>query len=240
MAVLSKTGITQNNTIQAWHVSQSIDALTGGVEYDITISGSLTLTGSVDSLNGYTGSLKGTADTGSKANNIIVNNNATTNQLYRLTYVLDSNTPGIGTSTYLPLYADSGSDGSGLSYNPSTNALTASAFVGTASWAENVITVPTPVAIKATANPSGSASIPNSLFRFIAGADQTGNAPNTVALTIGELTGKTLGQDCFVTATCSGSAGVGATIVVNSLIGNILTLESSAPNTDFFYTVMYY
>ena len=38
---LSKTGITKNNTIEAWHVTQSIDALTGTDDYDITISGSL-------------------------------------------------------------------------------------------------------------------------------------------------------------------------------------------------------
>ena len=58
---LNKTGITNNSTIQAWHVSQSIDALTGAVAYNITISGSLKLTGSVTSQNGYTGSLYGTS-----------------------------------------------------------------------------------------------------------------------------------------------------------------------------------
>lgn len=38
--------IEQTFTINAWHVSQSVDALTGAEDYDITISGSLTLTGS--------------------------------------------------------------------------------------------------------------------------------------------------------------------------------------------------
>ena len=47
MAVLSKAGITNNSTIQASHITQSIDALTGQVtDYDITISGSLAVTGS--------------------------------------------------------------------------------------------------------------------------------------------------------------------------------------------------
>ena len=38
--------IAQSFTIESWHVSQSVDALTGGDDYDITISGSLTITGS--------------------------------------------------------------------------------------------------------------------------------------------------------------------------------------------------
>ena len=60
---LSKTGISNGGTIQASHVTQSVDALTGTIAYDIKISGSLNLTGSVNSLNGYTGSLNGNADT---------------------------------------------------------------------------------------------------------------------------------------------------------------------------------
>ena len=56
---LSKTNMVTGNTIQASDVSQSIDALTGTTSYDITISGSLKLTGSVSSKNGFTGSLTG-------------------------------------------------------------------------------------------------------------------------------------------------------------------------------------
>lgn len=44
---LSNTGISSGSLIEAPHVSQSIDALTGAEAYDITISGSLTITGSV-------------------------------------------------------------------------------------------------------------------------------------------------------------------------------------------------
>ena len=40
---LSKTGITNGQTIQPSHVTQSIDAFTGTEAYDITLSGSLTL-----------------------------------------------------------------------------------------------------------------------------------------------------------------------------------------------------
>lgn len=46
--VLSKSGINTTNTIEAWHVSQSVDAFTAASAYDITISGSLTLTGSTN------------------------------------------------------------------------------------------------------------------------------------------------------------------------------------------------
>jgi hypothetical protein len=45
--ILSKTGIVSLATIRPWHVSQSVDAFTGLNDYDITISGSLTVTGSV-------------------------------------------------------------------------------------------------------------------------------------------------------------------------------------------------
>jgi hypothetical protein len=48
--ILSKTGISSGSIVQAWHVTQSIDAFTGIEAYDITLSGSLIVTGSV-SLN---------------------------------------------------------------------------------------------------------------------------------------------------------------------------------------------
>jgi hypothetical protein len=40
---LSQIGIETTNTVEAWHVTQSIDAFTGAEAYDITLSGSLTL-----------------------------------------------------------------------------------------------------------------------------------------------------------------------------------------------------
>ena len=50
---LNKTGITTGNTVEAYHVTQSIDAFTGTAAYDITLSGSLQVTGSV-AINGLT------------------------------------------------------------------------------------------------------------------------------------------------------------------------------------------
>lgn len=43
LQTLSKTGIVNNSTVEAWHVTQSVDAFTGQVGYDITISGSFNL-----------------------------------------------------------------------------------------------------------------------------------------------------------------------------------------------------
>jgi hypothetical protein len=44
--ILSKTGITTGQSVDAWHITQSIDAFTKAASYDITLSGSFTLTGS--------------------------------------------------------------------------------------------------------------------------------------------------------------------------------------------------
>jgi hypothetical protein len=63
MAVFSKSGITSGATIQPGHVTQSVDAFTGLVSYDITLSGSFTLTGSLSVSGSITGSLNGNATT---------------------------------------------------------------------------------------------------------------------------------------------------------------------------------
>lgn len=49
LQTLSKTGIVNNATVEAWHVTQSVDAFTGQVGYDITISGSFNLVGTTGS-----------------------------------------------------------------------------------------------------------------------------------------------------------------------------------------------
>lgn len=66
--LLSKTNIVNTNTIQSADVSQSIAAFTGVTDYQIRISGSLSITGSMvyvgpnsDNKGGFSGSLYGTA-----------------------------------------------------------------------------------------------------------------------------------------------------------------------------------
>ena len=49
---LSKAGIVDGRLAQAYHVTQSIDAFTGVDAYDITLSGSLVVTGSTN-INSY-------------------------------------------------------------------------------------------------------------------------------------------------------------------------------------------
>lgn len=48
MAILSKIGITTGNTVEPGHVTQSIDAFTGIEAYDISLSGSFNMTGSIN------------------------------------------------------------------------------------------------------------------------------------------------------------------------------------------------
>ncbi len=52
----SKTGIQTGLDIEAHHVTQSVDAFTGIDAYDVTLSGSLTVTGSATFVNSITGS----------------------------------------------------------------------------------------------------------------------------------------------------------------------------------------
>ena len=120
-----------------------------------------------------------------------------------------------------------------LSSSYANNATSAS-YAVTASY---VTTAPAPTQIYGTKY-SGSLGTPNTLFSFIAGYDVTG-AALTSSITISELNSKQLGTSAFVTANVSGSGGSNTTIVVNSLAGNVLTFQTSAPNIPFYYTVFY-
>ena len=48
----SKSGITTGNTVEAWHVTQSIDAFNGTEAYDINLSGSFNMTGPINGQSG--------------------------------------------------------------------------------------------------------------------------------------------------------------------------------------------
>lgn len=120
---LSKTGITNGQTILVGHVTQSIDALNGTTAYDITISGSLTLTGSVSSLNGFTGNLVGTASVATNASisNFVIPTNTVSNFGYNLPYLT-----GTGSTAGLAYSA------TGPRYNPVTETIKATTFEGNA------------------------------------------------------------------------------------------------------------
>jgi hypothetical protein len=59
--ILSKSGIVLGHEVDAWHVTQSIDAFTKVSAYDITVSGSFTLTGSLKVSGSILGRTTGTA-----------------------------------------------------------------------------------------------------------------------------------------------------------------------------------
>ena len=77
---LSKTGITTGNTVQAFHVTQSIDAFSGTSAYDITLSGSLTVSGSV--------LLNGLSD--DSQNNVVTINTSTGQLFFTASSALDT------------------------------------------------------------------------------------------------------------------------------------------------------
>jgi hypothetical protein len=49
---LTQVGIETGNAVEAYHVTQSIDAFTGAVAYDITLSGSFNMTGPINGQSG--------------------------------------------------------------------------------------------------------------------------------------------------------------------------------------------
>lgn len=240
--VLSKANILTGNTIQAADVSQSIDAFTGLIAYDLTITGSLNATGSVitGSISNATNAVTSSVSLGLKTQN------ANSNQSFRIPFISETGLPTIGSSdiVYKSILVDSGSDGSGLSYNPSNNSLTASYFNGTASYASLANTA-SYIAVAASTNalngvivPSGSIPVSTNL-NFIAGATQTDNSPTPSAIvTLPGLVGKILGQTCFVTIGVTGSAA-GDLVTVAGLVGPNLTFESQNANTDFYYHIIY-
>tara|TARA_R110002050_G_scaffold296912_2_gene457426 strand:- start:1909 stop:3123 length:1215 start_codon:yes stop_codon:yes gene_type:complete len=106
---LSKSGITTGDTVRARHVTQSIDAFTGIEAYDIILSGSLKMTGSITGqpniLNSFSASYALTAS-------------------HALNGGGGGGTPG-GSDTQVQ-FNDGGSFGgdSGFTFNKSTNAIT--------------------------------------------------------------------------------------------------------------------
>lgn len=218
---LSKTGIATTQTIEAWHVTQSIDALTGAYAYDLTISGSLNATGSV-----ITGSISN-ATLATRAVNVTITN-VGTNTGYTIPYLASTSSNSTG------LYYSS----TGPTYNPVIDELEATAsYAGTASFAYTA-SYASSTLIPATVVASGSSPI-TSAIKFIAGATKTNSSPvpsATVALP--ELAGKILGQTCFVTIGVSGSTA-NDLVTVTGLAGPNLSFESTNPSTNFYYHIIY-
>lgn len=114
---LSKTGIVDGQVITAAQITQSIDALTGAEAYDITISGSFSLSGHM------TGS--GIFAKASVANQITPINAASSKD-YTIPYL--ASTSSVSYLYYSAL---------GPTYNPITDTFKATNFQGTASFVES-------------------------------------------------------------------------------------------------------
>ena len=203
---LSKTGIQNSQTIQAWHVTQSIDALTAAEAYDITISGSLTLTGSVSSLNGFTGNLVGTASWASDAVSAVTASHAVTalSSSYALTALSAS-------------YALSSSYSVSASYAESASLATNAT---NAVYADNTI-----INIK---NVSGGI-IPKGTPCFVTGSGTSGNLAGVVPADAGDPTlmpaGVIAGEQLAI-----GAEGVG---LVDGFINGVNTAAFSSGDEVF-------
>ncbi len=143
---LSNTGISDSSTIEAAHISQSIDALTGTKAYDIRISGSLTLTGSVQSLSGYTGSLFGTSSFATSASVSVSSSRAIS-----ASYSTIADAAATSTSASYSLTTTSASYALAATSASFATSATSASYATTASFALN-----TPIGTPATAQ-SGSA-----------------------------------------------------------------------------------
>jgi hypothetical protein len=228
---LDKSGIINGQTIQPIHVTQTIDALTAADAYDITISGSLTLTGSVSSLNGFTGNLVGTASRATEASitTQVRPSNTVSDFGYTLPYL--SGTGSLATMYY---------SATGPTYNPTTETITSANFEGTASLATTASFAETyadPTFVDGPIYPSGSVSTPGSALKIIAGASQT-DGTSTANVTVNELTGKTLNQNCFITAMAE-DASPGAISIDPSSPPPNLSFKSQNPNTKFHFHILY-
>lgn len=112
MAQLDKSNVVNGNTIEASDISALYDAFTAGGGYSVSVSGSLT--GSAT-----------TATNASKLNPTLTTANATRNVLFA----------GSSSATYEAVYK---SDGTKMTYNPSTDLLnTTASYAVTASYALN-------------------------------------------------------------------------------------------------------
>jgi hypothetical protein len=108
--------IQTGQTIQAVHVNQFVDALSGSVAYDLTVSGSLTVIGPLNATASWaTNAINAKlAESSSKE---YIASNATTNTEYSLVFK--------NSTAALNDYHQLGADGTnGPFYNPSTNILT--------------------------------------------------------------------------------------------------------------------
>lgn len=208
---LTQVGIETGNTVEAYHVTQSIDAFTGVDAYDISLSGSFNVTGSV--------AISGLSNT-SQTNILTID--TTTGQLFYtsstavnpidtgsfvITASVNLNTITFtqGDGSTFPITVDTGSGGGGGGITPAETG----SFVVTASATNNVITFTQgdgstfPVTVD-------TGSIPSSVSQFggvniVEVTTSTYQIPNSGSYRI--FQNRTGGSLCTITMPTTASAG---------------------------------
>lgn len=215
MAQLNSSNVSNGNIVESTDILQLYDALTSGGGttgvYDVSISGSLTGS-STTSITAISASNITTAVTGGGT--------------HYLTFVDQS--PG----TRPPKIA------SLLEYNAATNNLNVSAsYALTASYASNV-TPPTYLSGQQIST-IGAGPFDRQL-RLLAGEIKM-SAGQGATPSFPALVSKTLGTDCFVTATVSDPNPVGSSVTVRSLSGGIISFYtvSGSGTENVHFHVMY-
>ena len=196
LETLSKTGIVDGQTIQDYHVTQSIDALTGTVGYALTVSGSFTLVGTTGS--GYFAS--------SLTTDQVRPESVVSDKGYTVPYL-----NGTGSSSPLNYNAY-------LTYNPVTDLLntTSSQAISSSraissSYADNVAVSQ----VNTQQYDNGISVVPGD-FKFVAGTAviTAGSATSSI---FSNLIGKTLGTNAWITANYSSGYGPTDVIAVTSI-----------------------
>jgi hypothetical protein len=254
--------IQTGQTIQAVHVNQFVDALSGSQAYDLVTSGSYRIIGPLYATASWaTNALNSkTADSGSKT---YIASNASTNIDYTLVFKNSAGALG----DYYQLAADGTN---GPYYNPSTNVLgglggltmsgsigrftsitgslsgsvtgnvtgTAS-FATSASYATISDTATSTGQVSGYYVPSGSAVGIAGLLKMFAGAGKTSTGfpfTSVVIVTPLDLTGKTLNQNLFLGIAPSQS-NARVSVILSS--PSSITFESDVASTDFTFVATY-
>lgn len=220
---LSKTNIVNGNTIQAADVSQSIDAFTGAVAYDITLSGSFTLAGQTTG-SGYW--QKSVSSSYALSSSIALSSS----YAYSSSIALSSSYASIALSSS---YAYSSSIALSSSYSYSSSIALSSSYAAYASSASQ---------INAQYYDNGS-SIVQGDFKFIAGKGAL-NSGKLTSSVYTVLAGKTLGTNLWISPSYISPATLGSpqpSLIVNISSSGALLIQQSTPsdNTTITWTGIY-
>jgi hypothetical protein len=245
--------IQTGQTIQAVHVNQFVDALSGSAAYDLRTSGSYTIIGPLYA----TASWATNAINAQSASKEYIALNNSTNAEYTLVF---KNSTG-ALNNYYELAADGAN---GPYYNPSTNTLTvpiisgsslqvpsitgslSGSITGTASSATSASYAVTAsyATIAGQANTvlgsimaSGSiVTVPTPGLQIIAGASKT-NGAGVANIMLNELGAKTLGVNCFITTAPIGTGVLAVSVATQA--GATVIFQGDV-NTDFSFMVVYF